>query len=134
MSEANWAPEFDSLKVQKRAKGRDRYNAQRGGAALHRRCNAWKLAANVGYPFRRGWQSELARRLGVHRSTICRDFAPFKAVGMSWCALITRFEEEGRWLFAELARIRYGQEIRKLEAYRRLDWRLNRRRRLGLPW
>ena len=110
MSATNdWGNESDSLRVSKRAKGRDRYNARRSRAAMFRLWQASKLLEEVGYLSKRGWQSELARRLGVHRSTICRDFSVF------------------------LESFRLGIAIEKVHEYRRLTARLDRRRRLGLP-
>ena len=133
MSATNWTPEYDPLKVSKRAKGRDRYNAWRAAVADSRRCEAGKLLGEVGYPLRRGWQSRLARRLGVHRSTICRDFAPFKKLP-SYSAAIAKYEMLGQPLIAEVFRVARQIEIEEFEEFRRLGWRLDRRQRLGLRW
>lgn len=110
MSATNWDQETDFLIVSKRAKGRDRYNAQRSASAEWRRYEASKLLEVVGFPLRWGWQSDLARRLGVHRSTICRDFISLKRA-------------------AQL-----DITVEEFEADRRLGWRLDRWRRLGLRW
>ena len=133
MSATNWAPEADSLRIQKRAKGRDRYNAWRGAVADWRRFEAGKLLGEVGYPLRRGWQSRLARRLGVNRSTICRDFAPYKKLA-PYSTAIAKYEMLGQPLIAEVLRLEMQFEIDEFEECRRLGWRLDRRRRLGLRW
>ena len=133
MSATNWGQETDFLSISKRAKGRDRYNARRNARAGWRRYEASKLLEEVGYPLRRGWQSDLARRLGVNRSTICRDFVPYKKIG-PWCLAIVHCKKGGQWRLADLFRAEMAFEILKIEDTRRLGWRLDRRQRLGLRW
>ena len=86
MSATNWTAETDSATVAKRAGGRRRYNAVRTAqAAMRKRQENLLLAQEVRF-MTWGWQSELARRLGVHRSTICRDCSEFleaKRLGIS---------------------------------------------------
>lgn len=74
MSATNWSDFDDPVMIQKRGVGWTRYNKRRIYAAHLRRWKYTKLLEEVGYPLRRGWQSNLARRMGVSRSTICRDF------------------------------------------------------------
>ena len=74
MSATNWSAFDDPLMVSKRAAGRRRYNKRRQCAAHWRQWKCSQLLEEVGYPLRWGWQSELARRVGVSRATICRDF------------------------------------------------------------
>ena len=109
MSATNRGKETDFLSISKRAKGRDRYNARRSARALHRQVESIGLMVIAGWP-RRGWQAKVARLMGVHRSTICRDFRPIKGA-------------------AQL-----GITVKEFEADRRLGWRLDRRQRLGLRW
>lgn len=53
--------------------GRNRHNVRRQAAAEARRARLVKRLATVQF-YKRGWQTRLAKQLGVHRSTICRDF------------------------------------------------------------
>jgi len=110
MSATNWSKPIDWPTVSRRAAGRRRYNSRRTSRVLHRRFQASQLLEEVGYPLKRGWQSELARRLGVHRSTICRDFAPFNEA------------------------FRLGITVQEVETLRRETARLERRRRRGQRW
>lgn len=57
--------------VRRRCGGRRRWNAVRKARMLERRKDVAKLLLRLGH--RPGVQSEMARRLNVHRSTICRD-------------------------------------------------------------
>lgn len=104
MSATNWSAFNDPLTVSKRAAGRNRYNRRRQREALLRRWKCSQWLEEVGYPLRRGWQSELARRTGVSRATICRDFQ-----------LVTD------------ALLR-GTSVEQEEYYRRLTGKLNRRK------
>ena len=128
MSATNWSEPADAMTVSKRAKARDWYNARRTASADWRRHEAGKLLREVGYPATSGWQADLARRLGVHRSTICRDFAPYKKIG-PWCLAIANRTEAGQRLIAELLRIEMVAEIRRIEESQRMERRLDRRRR-----
>jgi AraC-like DNA-binding protein len=71
MRATNWSEPTDSLSAAKRAAGRRHYNAVRQFCAEHRRLAVSKLLIRIGW--RRGCQTEIARKLGVSRSTICRD-------------------------------------------------------------
>jgi hypothetical protein len=53
------------------ASGRRHYNRVRQFRAHYRLTRVAKLLRKTG--FRRGYQTEIAKALGVHRSTICRD-------------------------------------------------------------
>ncbi len=128
MSATDWSETVDAMTVSKRAKGRDWYNARRTASADWRRHEAGKLLREVGYPAASGWQADLARRLGVHRSTICRDFAPYKKIG-PWCLAIANRTEGGQRLIAELLRIEMVAEIRRIDESQRMERRLDRRRR-----
>ena len=74
---ANWTERTDFDSVCRRAAGRRRYNVKRRAEARER----YKLVVQAIVPpdgRRRGWQTRLARALGVHRSTICRDVAKWR--------------------------------------------------------
>lgn len=73
----SWSAQTDFETVCKRASGRRRYNAKRRAKALER----FKIVLELTFPSegrKRGSQARLARALGVHRSTICRDVASWK--------------------------------------------------------
>ena len=73
----DWSAKTDFDSVCKRAAGRRRYNAERRAEARER----YKLVVEAIMPpegRKRGSQAQLARALGVHRSTICRDVARWK--------------------------------------------------------
>ena len=110
MSATNWTAETDSATVAKRAGGRRRYNAVRTAqAAMRKRQENLLLAQEVRF-MTWGWQSELARRLGVHRSTICRDCSEFleaRRLGISMDQVV---------------------ELRRHRAY------LDKRRARGMAW
>ncbi|MGC1274884.1 MAG: hypothetical protein WBC44_14355 [Planctomycetaceae bacterium] len=55
----------------RRAGGRRSYNARRQLAAEGRRHQVARIWCEL--KFRRGAASEIARRLEIHRSTVCRD-------------------------------------------------------------
>jgi hypothetical protein len=72
-----WSTPTDFETVCRRAAGRRRYHAKRQAEARKR----FKVVLAVTFPpegHKRGIQSQLARALGVHRSTICRDVAKWK--------------------------------------------------------
>lgn len=56
----------------RRAGGRRRYNAQRQHQAALRRLRVGALMNQLGW-FTHGVPAEVARQLGVSRSTVCRD-------------------------------------------------------------
>jgi hypothetical protein len=69
-----WAERTDWDTVCRRAGGRRGYNARRRFLALYRRRRLLDLALKHDLSlFDHGAQAELARRLGVHRSTVHRD-------------------------------------------------------------
>jgi hypothetical protein len=73
----SWSAQTDFETVCKRAAGRRRYNAERRAKARER----FKIVIQLTVPpegRKRGTQARLARALGVHRSTICRDVANWK--------------------------------------------------------
>ena len=73
----DWSAPTDSDAVNKRAAGRRRYNAERRAEARER----YKLVVEAIMPpdgRKRGSQAQLARALGVHRSTISRDVAKWR--------------------------------------------------------
>ncbi len=59
--------------LSRRAAGRSRYNRRRQLLAQQRLTQVLRLLGQIG--FRHGYQTCIARQLGVHRSTICRDIA-----------------------------------------------------------
>ena len=72
-----------------RAGGRRRYNLERQNAAEFRRKTIPVLFIKHGLS-----QSQIARRLGVHRSTVSRDFKYFRRTDPFW----EQAERRVRWL------------------------------------
>ena len=58
--------------------GRAAYNSRRRLIAIRRRYDLVSLLSELDIT-RRGWKSEAAKRLGVHRGTITRDFRALQA-------------------------------------------------------
>jgi hypothetical protein len=75
MRATNWSAPTDPDVVNRRAGGRRRYNAWRAFRAEYRRTQVAALLDVKGGMSVRGTQAEIARRLDVNRSTICRDLA-----------------------------------------------------------
>jgi hypothetical protein len=73
----NWGAQTDFDVVCKRAAGRRRYNAERRAEARERYLQVVEAIMPTGGR-KRGTQAQLARVLGVHRSTICRDVAKWR--------------------------------------------------------
>lgn len=73
----NWSAQTDFDVVCKRAAGRRSYNAKRRAEARERYLQVVEAIMPTGGR-KRGTQAQLARVLGVHRSTICRDVAKWK--------------------------------------------------------
>ncbi len=70
----NWTAATDFQTVCLRANGRRHYNAMRQFRALMRRSEIVRLAVTKNISlFEHGAQAQLARALGVHRSTVNRD-------------------------------------------------------------
>ena len=70
----HWGCRTDAQTAYHRAGGRRRYNAERARERIRRRDRVAAIAVELGPRFfTRGAQAEIARRLGVHRSTVCRD-------------------------------------------------------------
>ncbi len=82
-----------------RAGGRRLYNSGRSLKAALRRQRVVELL--MIYDFARGSQAAIARRLGVHRSTVCRDVRDYWA--MRWGAQFLERHLAG-WSVAEIAR------------------------------
>lgn len=73
----DWSAHIDFDAVCKRAAGRRQYNAKRRAEARAR----YRLVLEAIMPpdgRKRGSQAQLARTLGVHRSTISRDVAKWR--------------------------------------------------------
>ena len=107
MSATNWGP-LDPLSAAKRASARDSWNRRRTSIANIRGLKAvalYFLAA-----CERGSQAEIARVLGVHRSTVCRAIKLWR---------------EGE---------RKGYFHREMEEFQRLTRRLDKRQSRGMPW
>lgn len=68
-----WAPTSDWETICRRASGRRRYNAVRQVQASVRRHKVAELLWNYPSIFAYGLQADIARKLGVSPSTICRD-------------------------------------------------------------
>ena len=87
MDRVAWGQPTSPAIVARRAAGRRRYNAVRKTLAAERRVKVLRLALELSGSFDKhksaerpmggwiGWglQAEIARRLGVHRSTVTRD-------------------------------------------------------------
>jgi hypothetical protein len=70
---AAWSVPTTREAAARRAGGRRAYNCRRRLAQTVRRAEVMRRVACKGGFFRRGIQAEVARELGVSRSTICRD-------------------------------------------------------------
>lgn len=73
----NWNAPADFDSVCRRAAGRRRYNAKRRAEARERYIKVLEVIRPPDGR-KRGSQAQLARALGVHRSTICRDVAKWR--------------------------------------------------------
>jgi hypothetical protein len=71
LSRAQWRQPTSWAEVKRRAVGRSQYNAVRRFRAQLRRREVLQLLHRWGWG--PGVQSPIARHLGVHKSTICRD-------------------------------------------------------------
>lgn len=71
MPNTTWTNATSQQRAYRRAGGRRRYNATRQFMATVRLGMLVKIIKELDFCW--GWQSEAARRLGVNRSTICRD-------------------------------------------------------------
>jgi hypothetical protein len=69
---AAWSAETSATEAARRAGGRRRYNAHRQALALYRRRKLARMLRAKDM-LTRGYQARLARKLGVSRSTVCRD-------------------------------------------------------------
>ena len=72
-NKAAWSRPTSADEACRRAGGRRRYNAVRQFQAILRRKTVLELLLKLGH--RRGVQSLIAARLGVHRSTVSKDIA-----------------------------------------------------------
>ncbi len=71
---SDWSADTSWDEVCRRASGRRHYNAVRRLHAELRRNDLIERARELGtWLTERGFQAAQARRLGVHRSTVCRD-------------------------------------------------------------
>jgi hypothetical protein len=73
MDRFDWAMPVSQNEAYRRAGGRRSYNSMRAFRAEDRRSQVVRLLRYAG--LMHGAQTWIARRLGVSRSTICRDFA-----------------------------------------------------------
>lgn len=81
MRATDWAIQTDIETVKKRNAGRRHFNAVRKFRASLRRVKVTELALEMQGLFTDwGLQTRIARRLGVSRSTICRDFQAIMAL------------------------------------------------------
>lgn len=89
---AAWSAPTTPEAASRRAGGRRAYNSRRQFARTRRRAEVMRLVSCQGTFFRRGFQSELARKLGVSRATICRDIDYLLRLGWSCptCGAYTR--------------------------------------------
>jgi hypothetical protein len=91
MRATNWLDWTDDRTAARRSGGRRAYNKWRATLASLRFnsvVEAWiKLIKERGrFAFHRGYQSEIARRLGLHRSIVSRDLKKLRMMerGYSW--------------------------------------------------
>jgi hypothetical protein len=77
-----WQDSVDDDEAARRAGGRRHYNARRRLAREYRRTQVANMLLRRP-PFEWGAASAIARELGVHRSTICKDL---RALGKEWAA------------------------------------------------
>jgi hypothetical protein len=67
----NWQARVSDADARRRAAGRRKFNEKRRQAAYQRRDQVQQAWLEQGETW--GWQTRLARQLGVHKSTISRD-------------------------------------------------------------
>lgn len=92
VSNTSWSEQVPFDVACRRASGRRHYNSIRQCRRVLRRREVARLIGHYGMTH--GAQAQIARALGVHRSTICRDFAailkrlnegePCPLCGMDW--------------------------------------------------
>lgn len=104
----NWSEKTDFDAVCKRAAGRRRYNAKRRAEARERYLQVVEAIMPTGGHMR-GTQAQLARVLGVHRSTICRDVA-------KWRRFLLEVMRRYRSLIEEKDSMVDADKIKKAEA------------------
>ncbi|MDA4133826.1 MAG: helix-turn-helix domain-containing protein [Thaumarchaeota archaeon] len=98
----NWSEQVSNEAAARRAGGRRKYNWHRQNAALLRQMEIldwWMQSSEAGTGiFSRGVQAALARRFGVSRSTICRDYvAILRLLGVSPCPTCDSPLMRARW-------------------------------------
>lgn len=104
----NWSAKTDFDAVCKRAAGRRHYNAKRREEARKRYLQVVEAIMPSGGR-KRGSQAQLARALGVHRSTICRDVA-------RWRRLLLNVMRRYRALIEDKDSMVDADKIKKAEA------------------
>ena len=81
--------------------GRRRYNRMRAINARQRRLRVWRLVAAANLA-ERGWQAKIARELGVHRSTICRDIVAMGTEARQYRLAAAEQDYQQRLLFMNM--------------------------------
>ncbi len=89
--------------------GRARFNVRRQAAAQQRRVRVAKLMTSASL-HRLGWQTEIARQLGVHRSTICRDVRLIRKSWRQHRSAVVHDRESQREQFAAMVLASCGGE------------------------
>ncbi len=107
MSATNWG-KTDYISAIKRAGGRKAWNARRMRVGRLKRLRAIAIFMELGG--KHGAQAEAARRLGVHRSFVCR-------------ALAMWFESQRKEI-----------PLETIEEYRTITYRLDKRQSRGRNW
>ena len=80
MQQGEWSEPVADQEAWARAGGRRHYNAWRRSMALYRQMKIVEFAGASGLGlWRRGVQTVIARRFGIHRSTVSRDRQVFLA-------------------------------------------------------
>jgi hypothetical protein len=98
VSEVNnidWSRPTTPAEVIARAGGRRRYNAQRQDEAVIRLCRMLGLFREYGVGY--GVKARIARELGVHRSTITRDFRAAVWIHERECPTCLTMVDDKQW-------------------------------------
>lgn len=103
----NWIPTTQA-EVIARARGRRRYNSERHDRGIIRRAEMMRLF--VEYGGGRGTLARIARELGVHPSTITRDFKEAVWVHEQPCPTCGTVLDNNDWLAISLVGGNYGPD------------------------
>ncbi len=107
-SQSTWSEPTSADEAHRLAAGRRHYNAVRQAQGIDRAVKVVQLLKEHG--FARGVQAQIARELGVHRSTITRDVRKILSPGERPCPICERMMSDREWdrLNKETAEARQG--------------------------